>query len=186
MSWFPRRRRFFRDIDEFFRDFFRDMEEFLEEIEEEFERLRRRAVEEGREEGYRVRYFGPYVYGMRITIGPDGIPRVEEFGNVRRERGRRPLISEEMEPIVDVIEREDEVRVVAELPGADKEKIDVKVVGKKVVIKASNGRKYYKEVDLEHEVDPDTAKATYKNGILEVVFKKKKRVEEEGKRIKVE
>ncbi|MEM0340470.1 MAG: archaeal heat shock protein Hsp20 [Acidilobaceae archaeon] len=179
--WFSRRRRLFRDIEDVFREIFRDFEEMLWEIEEEIERVRRTSPEEE----IKVKRFGPYVYGMRITIGPDGIPKIEEFGNIKRERGRRPLITEEMEPIADVIDRGDEIRIVVELPGADKDKIDVKISGKKVVIKASNGRKYYREIELEEEVDPDSARATYKNGILEVALKKKKK-EEEGKRIKIE
>ena len=34
-------------------------------------------------------------------------------------------------------------------------------------------RQYFKEVDLKHSVIPDSAKATYTNGILDLVFKKK-------------
>ena len=34
-------------------------------------------------EGGKVREIGPIVYGYSATIGPDGKPRVREFGNVR-------------------------------------------------------------------------------------------------------
>ncbi|MEM0373909.1 MAG: archaeal heat shock protein Hsp20, partial [Sulfolobales archaeon] len=130
--------------------------------------------------------FGPYVYGFRITVGPDGKPVVEEFGNVKRSRGR-PIISEEREPLVDVIEREDEIRVVAELPGVDKNNIKLRVVnGNKLIIQAqSEERKYYKEIELPAEVDEKLAKATYKNGVLDVVLKKKS-VSEKGTEIKIE
>jgi HSP20 family protein len=170
---FSRRRSAFDVFDEFFRE----VEERIAEIEEEFERVFRKAVEEGRGGAG-----CPLVYGVRITIGPDGIPRVEEFGNVVRVRRGRPLISEEMEPDVEVFERDDEVWVVADVPGVPKESIDVKVVDRTVIIKAQNGRKYYKEVELPAEVVPESAKASYRNGVLEVRFKKK----EKGVKIKVE
>ncbi|MCE4612577.1 MAG: Hsp20/alpha crystallin family protein [Desulfurococcales archaeon] len=169
MSWWRRRRSIFDVFDEIMRDF----EESFRLLEEEFERL----MKEGRGE---IR--GPYYYGVRVTIGPDGVPRIEEFGNIKRGRRGRPLITEEIEPLVDVIEHGDEVWVVAELPGVDKDKIKVKAQENKLVIKAENGRKYYKEVDLPAKVDPKSAKASYRNGVLEVKLKK---IEEEGKGVDV-
>ena len=37
-------------------------------------------------EGGKVRQVGPIVYGYSMTIGPDGKPKVREFGNVRPSR----------------------------------------------------------------------------------------------------
>lgn len=34
-------------------------------------------------EGNKVREVGPIVYGYSMTIGPDGQPRMREFGNVK-------------------------------------------------------------------------------------------------------
>ena len=168
MSWFRRRRSIFDLFDEVMREF----EEEIRSIEEEFMRYFR----EGRGE---IR--GPYYYGVRITIGPDGVPRIEEFGNLKRSRSGRPLITEEVEPMVDVLEYDNEVIIVAELPGADKEKIKVRVVdGEKLIIKAENGKKYYKEIMLPAKVKPETAKASYKNGVLEVRLEKEEKKEDEG------
>ncbi len=172
-----RRRRW--SIFDIFDEMMRAIEEEFAAIEEELSRMLR----EGRGE---VR--GPYVYGFRITIGPDGRPVVEEFGNIRRERGR-PRVTEEREPLVDVFEDDKQVIVVAELPGVEKEKIKLRVVdGKKLVIRASDDqRKYYKEVELPAEVKPETAKASYRNGVLEVKLEKvEPRKEEGGVEIKVE
>ena len=33
--------------------------------------------------GGKVKEFGPFVYGYSMTIGPNGKPRVREFGNVK-------------------------------------------------------------------------------------------------------
>ncbi|RLF10715.1 MAG: Hsp20/alpha crystallin family protein, partial [Thermoprotei archaeon] len=47
-------------------------------------------------------------------------------------------------------------------------------------------RKYYKEVKLPARVKPDTAKASYKNGVLEVKLEKLEKGRERGTRIVVE
>ena len=178
MSNRKRRKSIFDLFDEIFSD-------LIKEIDEEFREFVRKAERLGpiSEEGIReVR--GPFIYGFRVTIGPDGIPRIEEFGNVRR-RGIKPVISEEREPLVDVIDEGNKVRIIAEIPGVEKDKIKLRVQGKKLIIKASNEkRKYYKEVDLPAEVNIKEAKATYRNGVLEVEIPKKET--EGGFEIKVE
>lgn len=183
--WRRRRRDFFDMLDDMFRDLEYEMFRIMREFEEGFREDRWREFEE-KPRGER-RIIGPYVYGFRITVGPDGKPVVEEFGNVKRRYGR-PFISEEREPLVDVFESNDEITVVAELPGVEKDKINIEVSEDKrrLIIKASDtDRKYYKEVDLPSEVDPGSAKANYKNGVLEVKLKKTKS-EKKGFGIKVE
>ncbi|AHC51262.1 heat shock protein Hsp20 [Sulfolobus acidocaldarius SUSAZ] len=169
-----------------YRDPFDLFDELIKEIEEEFERFEREFERYGTEEG--GKRFGPYIYGFRVTVGPDGKPIIEQFGNVKSYKGK-PLISEEREPLIDVIERGEEVRVIAELPGVDKNNIKIKIIegGKKLIIQASGeDRKYYKEIDLPTEVDDKSAKASYNNGVLQVVLKKLKGKEEKGTEIKVE
>ncbi|BAB65551.1 archaeal heat shock protein Hsp20 [Sulfurisphaera tokodaii] len=166
-----------------YRDPFDLFDELFREIEEEFERFEREFMRLGSEEGAKV--YGPYVYGFRITVGPDGKPKIEEFGNVRNFKGK-PIVSEEREPLVDVIEKNDEVRVIAEVPGVNKDQIKVKISGNKLIIQAQGeDRKYYKEVELPTEVDDKSAKATYNNGVLQVILKKKQH-QEAGTEIKVE
>ncbi|MFN3804948.1 MAG: Hsp20/alpha crystallin family protein [Pyrobaculum sp.] len=70
----------------------------------------------------------------------------------------------------------DRVRVVARFP-QDVKKDDIKIkVGKnrrsiEVRAKGGNRRLIYR-VDLVHEVDPDTLKATYDNGVLTIEVEK--------------
>ena len=47
-------------------------------------------------------------------------------------------------------------------------------------------RKYHKVIDLPPEADIETVKSIYNNGILEIVFNKKKQTKSKGKEIKVE
>src|SRR6266540_181835 len=96
----------------------------------------------------------PFVYGFSMSVGEDGKPVIREFGNVEPS-SRGPLVKEEREPLVDVLQEGNEVVVVTELPGVEAAK-----------------RRYFKEMELPHLVDPRTAKATYKNGVLEVRFTK--------------
>ena len=114
---------------------------------------------------------GPLFYGYTMTVGPDGKPSVQEYGNVKSEH---LPISNTREAIVDTIvdEKEKVVKLIVEMPGV--EKTDVKIlVDKNVVdITAEHGeKKYHCKVPLQHKVDENSAKATYKNGILQLVFK---------------
>ena len=173
-----RRRSIFDLIDELFREMEEEMNEFIRRWESyELESTPKDVKKKS------------YYYGFRITIGPDGVPRIETFGNRRPvvvEEGRsRRIVSDEIEPLVDVYEENDTITVVAEMPGVEKDKIKIRAEGKRLIIEGSNGKKYYREVDLPAEVDTKTAKATYKNGILEIRLKKKKIVSE-SEEIKVE
>jgi HSP20 family protein len=66
--------------------------------------------------------------------------------------------------------------VLAELPGVEKRDIRLKATDHSLTINVDNPtRKYYKELEFPEEVDEKTAKSTYTNGVLEIVFKKKRR-----------
>jgi HSP20 family protein len=72
------------------------------------------------------------------------------------------------------------------LPGVDKNDIQLNGADKVLTIKVDTPeRKYYKEVELPEEVESEGAKATYKNGVLEVVLNKKK-AKPKGVSIKIE
>ncbi len=179
MSWWRRRRR------PRWSDLFEDIFEEFERMEEELFRRFWEELPSWREMEESVKVYGPYVYGFSISIGPDGKPVVREFGNVRPTRFG-PRFVEEREPLVDVAEEDDEVVVVAELPGVEKEDIELNATERELVISVdTEKRKYYKRLELPAEVDPKSAKASYRNGILEVRLKKA-RPERRGERIKIE
>jgi HSP20 family protein len=163
-------------------------------------------------EGGKVREIGPIVYGYSATIGPDGKPRVREFGNVRpgiklgistgtglrgaeelkgaagRGVGAATQITAEREPLSDVITTDKEVKVVVELPGANKENIKVNAYEGSVEVKAdAQDRKYRRVVDIPSssaDIDLQSVKSIFKNGLLEIVFKRKEKPK--GKEVKVE
>ena len=111
---------------------------------------------------------GPICYGYTMTIGSDGKPVVKEYGNAKPSRSTT-LDNTLVDTIVD--EKNEQLKLVAEMPGVEKEDIHVVVNGNIVNIKAErNTKKYDVSVPVEHKVVKDSAKASYKNGILEVVF----------------
>jgi len=128
---------------------------------------------------------GPHCYGYTMTVGPDGKPVVKEYGNIKL--GQLPT-SDTREPIVDTIvdEKEKVVKLIAEMPGVEKADVKIVVENKIVDISAEHDeKKYHVKVPLKHKVDENSAKASYKNGILQLVFKI---VEEKpkGKTVEVE
>ena len=119
----------------------------------------------------------PVVHGYKIHIGPDGKPRIEDFGNrpTKSPKGE-PVISEEREPLTDVIEGDEDVAITVEMPGVEKEEIDLNATRDTLEIKVDTPkRKYHKKIDLPCDVIPKTTKATYKNGILDIVITRKKK-----------
>jgi len=74
---------------------------------------------------------------------------------------------------VDVHETDEEVRVVADLPGVAKEDISLQCDGEVLTISAAtDAREYDERIRLPASVNEHTASATYNNGVLEVVLEK--------------
>lgn len=129
---------------------------------------------------------GPFYYGYTMTVGPNGKPVVKEYGNVKP--GLLPS-SDTREPIVDAIvdEKEKLVKLVAEMPGVEKTDVKILVQDKFVDISAEHGeKKYHAKVPINQKVDENSAKASYKNGILELVFKLIEDEKPKGKKVEVE
>jgi HSP20 family protein len=180
----------FRGFDEMRRDMEREFENTFKNIETKAPKDLVREYETPG--GGKVREYGPFVYGYSMTIGPDGKPKVREFGNVKspfstRGFSTRPLISSEREPLADVTTTDKDVKVVVEIPGVSKENIKINVYDNSVeVTTTGTERKYHEVVDIPPETDIETATSTYKNGILEIIFKKKDQSKPKGKQIKIE
>jgi len=116
--------------------------------------------------------YGPYVYGFSMSLGPDGKPVIREFGNMRKSRFG-PEIRDEREPLVDIMEEDADVVVVAELPGVERDDIALHTTRDELVISVdAPKRRFHKELRLPARVEPDSAQTSYKNGVLEVRLKK--------------
>jgi HSP20 family protein len=166
-----------------------EMEKFFAEQFKDIEKIMPRALvrEKVLPDGTRKREIGPIVYGYSITIGPDGKPVIREFGNFRRTGGSEGQIKEEREPLVDVVTTENDVRVIAEIPGVQKQDISLTLEENRLIISVeTENRKYYKEVDLPENIEAEKAKSRYNNGILEVTVPIKGRGSTKSVRIKVD
>lgn len=163
---------FFRDID----DIRREMERVFEEQFGKFpsETPKELVREYQTPEGDKAKEIGPIIYGYSVTIGPDGKPRLRQFGNIKPYAVTGPQLSAEREPLADVIKTDSGIRVVAELPGVEKQNIKVNAQDHSVEISAHTPeRKYHRVVEIPADANLDNIRSTYKNGILEIFFKRK-------------
>jgi HSP20 family protein len=170
-SWGIRKR---RDEDDFWA-YFQDIDKMFENI---FKSL---------EQGDKEFVGGPIFYGFSWNVGPDGKPIVREFGNVRS--GYKGVKRSDVRtPFYDIVmdEKNNELNVIVELPGVDKEKVSVNATPESVEVEAEgSGRRYAIDIPLDLQIDPETAKATFNNGILQVTFKLKRYRDKGGVRINI-
>ena len=167
--------------DNFFGDFDIDFKKLNERMTRIFDTFRKNVASDGEE---------PFVYGFTFKMGPDGKPQFQEFGNVPELRRYNPSLAADAatrEPITDINEDKEKVYITVELPGINKDDIDLSVNEDSVVISVTEGsRKYYKSVDLREPVIPDSASAKFTNGILDLTLTKQRKGETGGKKVKIE
>ena len=92
-------------------------------------------------------------------------------------------------PFIDVVETDKEVIATAEMPGLEKEDIKINITEDRLDISAETKREeekkekgyiykerrsgsYYRAISLPSTIDPDNAKATYNNGVLQITMPK--------------
>lgn len=112
--------------------------------------------------------------GFSVKIGPDGKPKIREFTS------RQPLqdeseVSDDPEPLVDVIDEMETLVVLAALPGVNKDDIDLRLTGDTLTFSVdADDFEWYDEVKFPVKVNPKSARASYKNGVLEIKVNKLK------------
>ncbi len=109
--------------------------------------------------------------------------------------------SETLSPLTDVAEENDKVIVTTDLPGIDKENVELSQRDNVLIISAGKGKeeetekegylrkersfmRYYREIPLPEGVTEEGATAQLKNGVLTVTLPKTKSLT--GKRIQIE
>jgi len=97
----------------------------------------------------------------------------------------REELDEVREPLVDVFEDKDAVKLYVELPGVEKDDIQLNVADGNAEIKAKS---FYKQIAMPtRDMEFDKVSASYKNGVLQVTIPKKTRdVSEEKRTIKID
>jgi len=166
------------DFDEIFRDadfYFKKLSERMFKEMEEIEKAIRsgklqgewevKPIEEPGVKGYVAR--GRFQLGEPLTLPKQAVDEVRE-------------------PLTDVFEDKDHVKLYVELPGVEKNDIQLNVAEGRAEVKAKN---FYKVIDLPtRDVEFEKTTADYKNGVLEVMIPKTKKAESEDKKktIKIE
>jgi HSP20 family protein len=120
-----------------------------------------------------------FVGGFSVKVGPDGKPTFNTFGNKPTVKAPAAgasvpsVVTDEREPLTDVIDEGKRIAITMEIPGVGREDIDLNMTETELEISVDNERrKYHKTVRLPAKVDPSTTKATYTNGILDVTVQK--------------
>ena len=115
---------------------------------------------------------GRGVYGFSIRSGIGGVPVVERFGNIRGAKEGGAEVAEVREALVDVFEEEQEIVVVAEIPGVAEDEVAIEINDDVLSLSTTGERKYEKEILLPAAVNAASMKKSFKNGILELRMKR--------------
>ncbi|MCX8173269.1 MAG: Hsp20/alpha crystallin family protein [Thermoplasmata archaeon] len=117
---------------------------------------------------------------------------------------RREIVEPEIRaPFVDMIDTGKEFKVIAEMPGATKDKIDISISGNTLEISSETGtesestegnvvhrersfRKFYRCIELPEDIIPEKATSKLNNGVLEIVLPKKNPTEKKKVKVNIE
>ncbi len=160
------------------------LRDVLDELDRSFEEMEREieeAVRHGFEGGRKV-FSRPFVAGISMGMGPEGKPTIQLFGNdpLSSEGFRSPI----REQLID--ENAKTLRLIVELPGVEKGNIEIAASDDRISIRAEKeARRYKSEFPLKREVDPESGRAEYRNGILDLVFSIKDKTNKGYKRVSV-
>lgn len=127
-----------------------------------------------------------YVIQGRLST-PDSLEPLEPMKPSRR----RPLpenpfelprsaFDEVREPMTDIFEEEDATKIYVELPGEEKDDVQLKFNDDGIEVKA---RHFYKMIELpSRHIDNGTVTKEYKNGVLQITIPKKTQLRSEDTR----
>ena len=172
-------------------DFFLGFDEYFEKMHEEMEKMMNSMVRGIDEKKLLDLSKDPNakVYGFSMRIGPDGKPVIREFGNIKPNtpllKGQGAGTKSLREPLIDVMDSNDKITVIAEIPGVEKNEIILDGSEDQLILEVKNKQRPYKTtIQLPSEVLHEKANAKYKNGVLTIELPKKKN-EKPKKRINI-
>lgn len=96
---------------------------------------------------------------------------VHPFGNLREDDDGRIVVDETRDPVVDVYDEDNHVRIVAELPGATEDDVTIDVHDQTAVLDAKTERHHYRTtLHLPRSVNPASVSIHATNGIVNVTL----------------
>ncbi len=117
----------------------------------------------------------PMTYSINIRVDENGVPAISQASPDGM--ARKTLPADEWNPLIEVVEREKAITVIAEVAGVDRKDLRVRAtptmlevcsVGKAGTVEGIN------MINLPKETDPSSAVARYRNGVLEMTVSKGK------------
>lgn len=115
-----------------------------------------------------------YDFSMKAGLDGDQEPRLEPFGKSvhRNEKSVESTVQEVSSPLVDVIEEDDHVLVLVDMPDVADINVHLELDGDILVLHAEKGsKKYHKEIVLPRSFDIKAMERSCRNGILAVKLK---------------
>ena len=107
--------------------------------------------------------------------------------NLENDMGRTPIVSKpKHEGTMSYEDRDKDIVFTIDMPGVAKKDIDINIEPNSISVKAENGgkRKYNYSRKFKPTIDVDSAKATFKNGVLDITVSKVD-TKPKGKSIKI-
>jgi HSP20 family protein len=141
-----------------------------------------------------------FVYGYSAYTGEDGKPVVNEYTNIPGYKGLNaggqcvdgscstPQLTSSGqndgdEPYYDVLDEGDRIKIIVDMPGVEKKDIKLRTHGRCITINAAGeGITYGCDIHIPDYVGQKPQKTSYKNGILEITYKK----EDESTELKID
>lgn len=164
------------DIDEVFGDLEKVMRKFLDSA------LEFREMSEEEQKANLEQTDDPAQKGYTIDGGlePEPLEPLEPLVRRRRPQPGRLVDREDApmnEPLVDVFDRGNEVKVYIELPHAEKNDVQLNVTEGGVEVKTKD---FYRIVEVPADIDIGRASSKQKNRVLEVTIPKRETLPETG------
>ena len=174
---------FFGDFDAFSSNFVKRIQRMLSEI----DKATKNGDVRGKWEIKQIDRPGVKGYSIQGRFGSDQpLEPLDPFSPFeplnpmrRRPAPKRPFevpesaLKETREPLMDIFEEEKAIKIYVEVPGEEKDDIQLNVTAGKVEVKA---KRFYKMIDLPTDnIDVEKASSKYKNGVLEVTIPKKEK-----------
>ena len=111
----------------------------------------------------------PLKVSFTAMLDRDGFLRVKEYGIIEQESHQKKT----EEPLVDVIELENEIIAVIETSNLPVQDVSVKVLDHAIVISNQHSKKFMKKIALPCKVKQGSLRTSYNNNVLEVKLEKR-------------
>lgn len=161
----------------------RSLRDLLDELDRYFEEFEKEVQDFVKEGISNTRILSrPFVAGFQMRMGPEGRPNVQFFGDhaFRGDGFRVPMIEQAVD------QKNGVMRLVLDMPGVEKKDIEISATDGAALVKAEGeSRKYRAEVQLKAQVEPDSGKAEFRNGVLEISFSLKDKANKGFRRVNV-